>query len=378
MKVGVLTTIVDKNESIGFYNAQYIGLGKALSKYADEVIIYKCLKEINGRDKETIFNNIKIVYIRANSLGKNGIFNLKYLDKSLTALIYFSDTQLMVPQISAWCKKYSIALIPYIGVAESHSTNGLYKTIANILFKRNLIVYRKHLCCVKTVMVQNALREKGVFSTEITPVGLDLDLVQNNFERLDKIDAKKIYGYSENDKILLFIGRLVPEKQPIKMIDIFANLRKQNPNYKLLIVGSGELKSAVENRIQEFCCEKHVKIIDKIPNEEIWKTYILADVFINLNQQEIFGMAILEAMYYGCKVVAWTAPGPNTIIENNINGWLVKSNREVEEKIRDTTDFSKIGHDYVVNNFTWNKTALKMIRIVKKIQKNGRNINEEY
>lgn len=35
-------------------------------------------------------------------------------------------------------------------------------------------------------------------------------------------------------------------------------------------------------------------------------------------------MAILEAMYYGCKVVAWDAPGPNLIIENGKSGWLVR------------------------------------------------------
>ncbi len=119
------------------------------------------------------------------------------------------------------------------------------------------------------------------------------------------------------------IGRMIDEKQPVRMIDILAKIREKDTSYKLLMVGTGELKTAVEDRIEKFNLQDIVQVVERIPNSDIWELYRLAGAFVNLNQQEIFGMAILEAMYYGCKVVAWKAPGPNLIIKKteDLVGW---------------------------------------------------------
>ena len=106
-------------------------------------------------------------------------------------------------------------------------------------------------------------------------------------------------------------------------------------------------------------------MVERIPNSVIWELYRLADSFVNLNQQEIFGMAILEAMYYGCKVVAWNAPGPNLIIESGKSGWLAKSNEEVIEKIIDKTDVSIEAHHRAFRDFTWESSVKKMKQIIK-------------
>lgn len=90
----------------------------------------------------------------------------------------------------------------------------------------------------------------------------------------------------------------------------------------------------------------------------------MADSFVNLNRQEIFGMAILEAMYYGCKVVAWDAPGPNLIIENGKSGWLVRDDEEVIEKIMDNADISKEAHMRVIDEFTWESSAKNILEAV--------------
>ena len=91
----------------------------------------------------------------------------------------------------------------------------------------------------------------------------------------------------------------------------------------------------------------------------------MADSFVNLNRPEIFGMAILEAMYYSCKVVALKAPGPDLIIENGKSGWLVRYDEEVIEKIMDNSDISKEAHMRVIDEFTWESSAKKILKAVK-------------
>lgn len=75
-------------------------------------------------------------------------------------------------------------------------------------------------------------------------------------------------------------------------------------------------------------------------------------------------MALLEAMFYGCKVVAWTAPGPEFIIENGKSGYLAKSKDDIIEKITDDKIFSYAAHERVISNFTWKKTSEIMSKVI--------------
>lgn len=364
MKIGILITSISNFGQKGFYNAQEIGLAKAVAKHCGRVEVYKLIPIDQDKKTEKICENAELHLIPAKNSGINGVINVDDLEKSLDALIHFSDTQFSVPKVYGWCVKNVVQYVPYIGVVESHSTSKLKQVITNLLFQKNLAIYRKCACCVKTPTVQQQLRGMGVKNTTVTPVGLDLDLLHADYETCSVSELKKKYGYCESDKILLFIGRMIDEKQPVRMIDILAEIRKKDTNYKLLMVGTGELKAAVETRTKELALQDAVQLVERIPNSDIWELYRLADSFVNLNQQEIFGMAILEAMYYGCKVVAWVAPGPNLIIENGKSGWLTESNDEVMERILDATDVGEEAHRRILREFTWESSAKKIITII--------------
>lgn len=366
MKVGIMVLSVGSFGKKGFYNLQEIGLAKAIDVLCDETKIYKLVPMSEEGKEEHIegTRHASLHCLPSKCVGTNGIPDMQLLDRDLDALICFSDTQLMLPKVFRWAKKYRIPLFPYVGVVESHSTNSLKKAVIDILFRRNLAVYRKCHCIVKTPLVREKLTRAGVQMVTVVPVGLDLDLLHANYEYASVSELKKKYGYQETDRVLLFIGRLIDEKQPVRMIDILAEIRQKNASYKLLMVGTGELKDVVETRIRKLGVQDAVQLVERIPNSDIWELYRLADSFVNLNQQEIFGMAILEAMYYGCKVVAWNAPGPNLIIENRKSGWLTESNDEVIERILDATDVGEEAHRRILREFTWESSAKKIITVI--------------
>lgn len=320
MRVGLPVASIGNFGQKGFYNAQEIGLAKELDKFVDEIIIYKLVAEDQKYTEEKVgsCSHTTLKMIPSKSFGINGLIDVDVLDKTLDVIVFFSDTQICVPKVYKWVQKNGVKLFPYIGVLESHSTSSLKKTIMDFLFKRNLAVYKKCHCFVKTPAVERELRSKGVEEITVMPVGLDLSLLHQNYKEVYKDYLKLKYGFKEEDKVVLFIGRLIEEKQPLKMVEIFSQLHKQDSSYRLLMVGTGPLKEAVDEKIKNADITNVVKQIEKIPNSDIWELYHFADCFVNLNQQEIFGMAILEAMYYGCKVVAWHAPGPDFIIEDGV------------------------------------------------------------
>ena len=368
MRVGILVTSVGNYGKKGFYNSQEIGLAKELDKLFDEVIVYKAVS-LHERKSNSMIEECKhasLLQIPVKSKGINGMCDCNVMDNTLDALIFFSDTQLAVPDVYKWCRKNNIRMYPYIGVIESHSTNAVKKLVINSMFKRNIAVYKKCTCFVKTPTVADKLGKLGIKNTVLTPVGLDVSLLHADYENTAVQELKSKYGYQPDDKVLLFIGRLIDEKQPIRMIDILTEIRNKDKSFKLLMIGSGELKSAVENRINRLNLSDYVQMIERIPNSDIWELYRMADAFVNLNQQEIFGMAILEAMYYGCKVIAWKAPGPNLIIENDVSGFLVQSNEEVIEVVRKTENISEAAHKRIVDNFTWESSAKRILSTLER------------
>lgn len=359
MRIGLLITSIGNFGQKGFYNAQEIGLAKALDKLFEEVTVYKLVSVDQEAYHEHIegSRNANLNIIPSKNIGSNGIIDIKCLDKSLDALLYFSDTQISLPSVYKWTQKNNIRFFPYIGVLTSHSSNRIKRLVTDTLFRRNLQIYKKSQCLVKTPKVKKELHNLGVEQIIVTPVGLDLSLVHAKYAETSTARLKVKYGYTEYEKVILFIGRFVKEKQPAKMIEIFDFLQKNDKNYRLIMVGTGELKENMIAKVKDLELVSKVQFLDRIPNNEIWKLYRIADVFLNLNQQEIFGMSILEAMFYECKVVAWKSPGPELIIEDGISGYLVESNEKLIEKIKDNTNVTKNAHKRVVSTFIWENMA---------------------
>ncbi len=370
MRIGIIVTFVSNFGEKGFYNSQEIGLAKALSNDCDEVVIYKATTLNDEKEDKQIegYNNVRYIKLPSRHLGNNGFIDLEQLDKKLDSVVYFSDTQLFFPRLYRWSVKNSVKMIPYIGVTESHSSNIIIQNIINLLCKRNIKIYKCLTCLVKTPEVKKVLVDLGVQNIVVTPVGLDLELMNQDYSSVDRDYLKAKYGYKLTDKIILFIGRLTPEKQPLEMIEIFKNIYKIDKSYKLLVVGKGELKDALDNSIMESKLKDYIRVIERIPNSDIWELYRVAECFVNLNKQEIFGMSILEAMYYECKVVALKAPGPDFIIKDDELGCVVDSVENIEQIITGNKIDKLEAHNRVSKEFIW-AAMVKIILDLNKITK---------
>ena len=367
MRIAILVSMINNFGEKGFYNSQEIGMAKQIAKQGHEVIVYKLLSDDSKQQEDLIImDNLCVKYYCVKSLGINGIIPLDILDKDIDGLLFFSDTQLAVPKVYKWCIRNNIKFVPYIGVIESHSNNRVIKAIMNTLFLRNLNVFKKCDCLLKNEDVLKRLSDRGVKKIQFSPVGIDLDLMNKDYDLANISGLKRKWNFDEKDKIILFIGRLEDEKRPIDLIYLFQRILESDSSYKLLIVGKGSLKEQMLLEVKKLQLNDVVRHIEKIPNSEVWELYRLCDVFVNLNKHEIFGMVLLEAMYYECKVVAWEAPGPNHIIENGVSGYLVSGNDELISCIK--KESLKIGdkaHKRVVEQLTWAKTASLIVDTIK-------------
>ena len=168
----------------------------------------------------------------------------------------------------------------------------------------------------------------------VVPTGIDIaPFDPNNFTKEQKLELRKKYGIKEDDKVILFLGRVGEEKSIDKLLNVMPDIFSKLPNTKFVIVGDGPSKEALLEQVKELKIEDKVIFTGCVPWEEVPYYYTLGDVFVNASLTETQGLTFIEAMASKIPVVARFAPNIAELIRNNENGILVKNEKDFSKAI---------------------------------------------
>lgn len=340
MKIGIIALSLNQSALPGFYNSQEYGMGKALADAGHTVIVYKLFPNLLMPEARTEYlqERLTSTLLPARAFGINGFFDKRLLDPSIQTLICFSDTQLYTRSVARWCKWNNVQFYPYIGVIQSASEHPLKRLLMNALTKRLIRFYRRQpVVWGKTPSICEELSSLGISQTRLVTIGLDKTLLHEDYRSISPSALKQAHGFSPETPVLLFVGRLVSEKEPVMMVSLFAELYKKNPSLRLCMIGSGGLEGAVKTAAADAGVDHAITLLPRVPNNKMWEFYCMSCCFVNLNHHEIYGMALLEAMYYECPVVAFHSPGPDFILDNGRFGQLCSSQDEMLSAISTLT-----------------------------------------
>jgi glycosyltransferase involved in cell wall biosynthesis len=126
------------------------------------------------------------------------------------------------------------------------------------------------------------------------------------------------------NKAILTIARLTAVKGIDHLLEIAKLVLTKHPDWKWKVIGEGELQSAAENFIKKENLE--AKLLLQAPsNHNIAAEYESASMYVMTSANECFPMVLLEALSYGLPCISFDVDtGPRHIIQNNIDGLLVK------------------------------------------------------
>lgn len=139
-------------------------------------------------------------------------------------------------------------------------------------------------------------------------------------------EARNKIGIHGN--IILSIGRLVPWKGFRMLIKIMPRVLELKQFARLVIVGEGPDRKALEAIVKNMGLGQKVFLVGKKSKEEMSLYLAAADMFVLNSGYEGFSHQILETMTAGVPVIASVAGGNKEIITQGENGFLVKYNDE--------------------------------------------------
>jgi len=253
----------------------------------------------------------------------------------------------------------------------------------------------RHLAQISEILVSSSEQEKRnlLEEYEIPPSKIKVIYPGVNKELFCPMNKKGVrlkLGFGEEDKIILYVGRIDPVKGLFNLIESLELLRKEASllynQLKLVVIGGGS-KSSDHLKNEEIL---RIKKIVKVKNlgEKIFflgskkqnklkKYYSAADVLVMPSLYESFGLVVLEALACGTPVVVSRIGEMKTIIKEGKNGFHFAPDDPSSLFFclnyffshRNGLQSREIIRQDIINRFSWEKTAEETYIFFKEIVK---------
>lgn len=155
-------------------------------------------------------------------------------------------------------------------------------------------------------------------SIEVIPNGVDI----HPFRSVENPISRQELGFSEDDILLTYMGRVGPEKNLPFLLRAFAGIAKTYDNVSLLIMGDGPERENLEDRVRVMGMNDKVKFTGMIPYSELPAYMAAADVFATASVTEVHPLSVIEALASGLPVVGIQSPGVGDTVEDGVTGYL--------------------------------------------------------
>ncbi len=203
----------------------------------------------------------------------------------------------------------------------------------------------------KVRIIKNALMEEKYF-----------------YNKIDRQDIRKRYNL-ENMTVIGNIGRLNYQKNQSFLLDIFKQYLLIDRNAKLLLIGKGEEKRALEEKAQRLNISSHVIFLGMKKNIKAW--YSAFDVFVFPSHFEGLGIVLLEAQANGVPILATKGTIPTDVkVNDNLEFislsdspkyWSQKAKKCIDDHMRIANKKT------IITNFQRNNYDIKLE--AKKVEK---------
>ncbi|HEX0571341.1 TPA: glycosyltransferase family 4 protein [Streptococcus pneumoniae] len=350
------------------YNLQELGLASAISQqgYQCDVMYYHKTKNYDQLYEKN-GEQIKIFWRRGIRLFRSGIYPQILREKFLNQydkIIISEYSQIMAVLLS---RIHSNVYI-YNGSYYNLFKIPIIEPIYDFLFVEMLNKRTKTVFC-KTEKAECYLKNKGFNDCKVVGVGLDIEKFEQEEEPTE--DTIELLRRMENKQNILYVGSLSKRKNTAQLIRIFNILKsKSGKKNELQLVLIGKDEDNIVEKINYSRFKDDIIYQPYLKNSQLQFIYPSSQLLVLPSVQEIFGMVLLEAMYFKLPVVSSASAGGETLIQDGINGKIVNDFNDehwvdcIENLLNNPLELKRLGecaHKRITEQFMWSSIARKII-----------------
>jgi 1,2-diacylglycerol 3-alpha-glucosyltransferase len=170
-----------------------------------------------------------------------------------------------------------------------------------------------------SVGMRDILVKLGVdASIQVVPNGVDLQ----PFLSCDDIQDRKQFGINPDDVVLIYLGRLGPEKNIPFLLRSFAGISQAYEKARLLIVGDGPERDNFEDRVQAMGIQEKVVFTGMVSYDKLPGYLHMSDAFVTASVTEVHPLSVIEAMAASLPVLGIQSPGVGDTVQDGVTGFL--------------------------------------------------------
>jgi glycosyltransferase involved in cell wall biosynthesis len=222
--------------------------------------------------------------------------------------------------------------------------------------------------------MRDVLQELGIADSRINVIPMGVDL-RNRFVPAVQRPASGA---------LLFVGRLVEKKGLKYLIEALPMILEKHPNVNLRIVGDGQEKERILERLLGLGIAEHVEFFGAVANETLTEIFHSSDVVVfpsvvaGDGDREGFGLVLVEALGCECATVVTDLPAMRDIVSNGKSALVVpqKDAHFLAEKISLLIDddglrqsLGQQGRQYVLEKFDWEIITNQYKELIRSVMK---------
>ena len=261
---------------------------------------------------------------------------------------------------------YDIPIVATIHATEAGRNSGIHDDTQRYINDTEwLLTYEATEVIVNSNFMKNDLQRLFGLPYDkinVIPNGINL----NNFTGIERdYDFRRQYAM-DNEKIILYVGRLVYEKGIQHLIAAMPKILSNYHDAKLVIAGKGGMLDDLKAEASNLGLDNKVYFTGYMDSKKVQKMYKCADVAVFPSTYEPFGIVALEAMLAGVPTVVSDIGGLDEIITHGVDG--MKSYAGNPNSIADSvttllydhqlaTNVSKKARQKVKEQFNWEKIA---------------------
>ncbi len=198
----------------------------------------------------------------------------------------------------------------------------------------------------------------------MVPSGVDMDF----FRIRSRAEARAMFKFPEEHKVVAFVGRFEPEKNPVHVAEEFLALNKQHSDARLVMVGAGSLTEDIRRLAASNPGRIHV--LPPMDQEKLAWLFSAADVLVVASYHEGLPTVALEGLACGTPIVGTPVGILPQVVKSGVNGFLTDGPLQLApllDRALYEVDWVKEACRNSVRQFGWDRIVPAILEVYSEI-----------